>query len=108
MNLLPPKEEGYRIFIEQLFRYLESLGITSFLISETGQIPVKFSESGVEEFLADGVIILYNIKSGNVWESAVEILNMRGTSFQRKIVAMKIEGDKGIVVYYGQEVFKGN
>lgn len=52
-------------------------------------------------------IILYNIKSGNVRESAIEVLKMRGTSFQKKIVAMKIEGGKGIIVYPEQEVFSG-
>jgi len=101
------REETYRIYIEQLFRLLESIGATSFLITESTQIPVKITESGVEEFLADGVIILYNTKAGNVRESAIEILKMRGTSFQKKIVAMKIESDQGIVVYPEQEVFGG-
>lgn len=99
------REETYRIYIEQLFKMLEGIGATSFLITESTQIPVKITESGVEEFLADGVIILYNIKSGNVRESAIEVLKMRGTSFQKKIVAMKIESGKGITVYPEQEVF---
>jgi KaiC/GvpD/RAD55 family RecA-like ATPase len=101
------REETYRIYIEQLFRLLEGIGATSFLITESNQIPIKITESGVEEFLADGVIILYNIKSGNVRESAIEVLKLRGTSFQKKIVAMKVETDKGIVVYPEQEVFGG-
>ena len=99
------REETYRIYIEQLFRLLEDLGATSFLITESTQLLVKITESGVEEFLSDGVIILYNIKSGNVRESAVEILKMRGAGFQKKIVAMKIEAGKGIVVYPEQDVF---
>jgi len=101
------REETYRIYIEQLFRLLESIGATSFLITESNQIPIKITESGVEEFLADGVIILYNIKSGNVRESAIEVLKLRGASFQKKIVAMKIESNKGIIVYPEQEVFGG-
>jgi len=101
------REETYRIYIEQLFRLLEDVGATSFLITESNQIPIKITESGVEEFLADGVIILYNMKSGNVRESAIEVLKLRGASFQKKIVAMKIESDKGIVVYPEQEVFGG-
>ncbi|MEK6984253.1 MAG: ATPase domain-containing protein [Nanoarchaeota archaeon] len=101
------REETYRIYIEQLFRLLETIGATSFLITESTQILVKLTESGVEEFLADGVIILYNIKSGNVRESAIEVLKLRGTSFQKKIVAMKVESNKGIVVYPEQEVFGG-
>src|SRR3989344_7356156 len=33
------EETTYRIYIEQLFRYLEKLNVTSFLISETETIP---------------------------------------------------------------------
>ncbi len=47
------KEDSYRIYIEQLFRFFEKIGATSFLITETEQIPKIFSQTGVEEFLAD-------------------------------------------------------
>ncbi len=100
------KEETYRIYIEQLFRYFEKKGVLSFLISETEQLPTKFSEHGIEEFLADGVIVLYNIRRGTVRENAIEILKMRGTKHQKKVVAFQIT-DKGIVVYPEQEVFGG-
>ena len=100
------EETTYRIYIEQLFRYLEKLNVTSFLISETEQIPVRFSKSGVEEFLADGVIVLYSIQHGDLRENAIEVLKLRGAKHQKKIVAMQIT-KKGIVVYPEQEVFKG-
>ena len=100
------KEDSYRVYIEQLFRFFEKLRTTSFLITETKQIPDIFSTTGVEEFLADGVIVFYNIKRGNIKENAVEVLKMRGEKHQKKIVAMQIT-DKGIVVYPEQEVFGG-
>lgn len=99
------KDENYRIYIEQLFRFFEKLDATSFLITETIQIPEIFSTTGVEEFLADGVIVFYNIKRGNVREKAVEILKMRGAKHQRKIVAMDIEEGVGVKVYPEQEIF---
>jgi KaiC/GvpD/RAD55 family RecA-like ATPase len=98
------KDESYRIYIEQLFRFLEKTNATAFLITETEQIPKIFSPTGVEEFLADGVIVLYNIKHGNVRENALEVLKLRGAGHQKKIVAMQISGE-GIVVYPEQEVF---
>jgi circadian clock protein KaiC len=98
------KEDSYRIYIEQLFRFLEKTGATSLLITETEQVPKIFSQSGVEEFLADGVIVLYALKHGNVRENAVEILKLRGASHQKKIVALQIT-PRGIVVYPEQEVF---
>jgi KaiC/GvpD/RAD55 family RecA-like ATPase len=98
------KENSYRIYIEQLFSFIKKLGATSFLITETEQIPKIFSTTGVEEFLADGVVVFYNLKHGNVRENAIEILKLRGASHQKKIVAMQITGE-GIVVYPEQEVF---
>ena len=83
------KEDSYRIYIEQLFRFFEKMGSTSLLITETKQIPEVFSTTGVEEFLADGVIVFYNIKRGNIKESAIEVLKMRGEKHQKKIVAMQ-------------------
>ena len=99
-------EDSYRIYIEQLFRYFERSEVTSFLITETGQIPTRYSKSGVEEFLADCVVVLYNIKRGNVRERAIEVLKLRGGKHEEKIVAMNIESGKGIVVYPEQELFE--
>lgn len=96
--------DGYRIFIEQMFKYLESLSATSFLISETEQLPISYSQGGVEEFLADGVIALYTVKKGNIRENALEIIKMRGAKHKKKIVAMQIT-DRGIEVYPEQEIF---
>jgi circadian clock protein KaiC len=98
------KDESYRIYIEQLFRFLEKTGATGFLITETAQVPKIFSPTGVEEFLADGVIVLYNLKHGNVRENAIEVLKLRGASHKKKIVAFQIDSN-GIVVYPDQEVF---
>ena len=100
------KEDSYRVYIEQLFSFFETMGSIAFLVTETKQIPDIFSTTGVEEFLADGVIVFYNIKRGNFKESAIEVLKMRGEKHQKKIVAMQIT-DKGIVVYPEQEVFGG-
>lgn len=97
------REDSYRIYIEQLFRAFEDIGATSFLITETDQMPTKFSPTGVEEFLGDGVIVLYSVRTGNVRENGIEVLKLRGAKHQKKIVAMQIT-DNGIVVYPDQEV----
>ncbi len=98
------KDDSYRIYIEQLFRFLEKTGSTSFLITETEQVPKIFSQTGVEEFLADGVVVLYSLKHGNIRENAIEILKLRGAAHQKRIVAMQIT-PKGVIVYPEQEVF---
>ncbi len=99
-------EKAYRSYIENLLRYFEDLGVTAFLITETEQVPTVFSPTGVEEFLADGVIVLYNVRKGDIRESAIEILKMRGVKHTKKIVAMQIT-NSGIEVYPDQEVFGG-
>ena len=98
------KEQSYRFYIERLFRFFEKIGSTNFLITETKQLPEVYSPTGVEEFLADGVIVFYNIRRENIRETGVEVLKMRGEKHEKKIVAMQIK-DKGIAVYPEQEVF---
>src|SRR3989344_2195754 len=84
------REHSYRSYIEHLFRFFESMGSTVFLITETMQTPEVYSRSGMEEFLADGVIVLYNIRKGDTRESAIEVLKMRGVKHTKKVVAMQI------------------
>ena len=70
-------------------------------------MPTIFSPTGVEEFLADGVIVLYNVRKGDIRESAIEVLKMRGVKHIKKVVAMQIVTGTGIEVYPDQEVFGG-
>jgi len=101
-------EESYRVYIQNLFRYFEDLGVNSFFIAETEQSlenHQSLTRTGVEEFLADGVILIYNIRKGDSRQSAIEILKMRGAKFQKKIVPMEILSGEGIVVYPTQKVF---
>lgn len=98
-------EEVFKTYIEQLFMFLERLPSTNLLITETAMIPVKaYSPTKTEELLADGIIVLYNMKKGNIRESAIEVLDMHGSEHKKRIVAMKITGH-GIDVYPDQEVF---
>jgi len=99
------EEDNYRIYIQQLFKYFEEKGITSFLISETGNIPQTYSKTGVEEFLADGVIVLYHVRKKNTRIRGVEVLKMRGVAHENNIVAMKITTGKGIEVFPEKKVF---
>jgi circadian clock protein KaiC len=98
------KEKNYRVYLQQLFNFFEETGATSFLITETEQIPTRFSDTGIEEFLADGIIVLYNIQRGDKRENAIEVLKMRYSNHQKKIVAMEISGE-GIRIYPERQVF---
>jgi len=99
------KEEGYRIYIEQLFNLFKGVGATSFLITEIEQDTSKYSRTGIEEFLADAVFVFYNIRQKNTRLNALEILKIRGTPHQKKIVPFRMLSNQGIVVYPREEVF---
>ncbi|MDP1695807.1 MAG: gas vesicle protein GvpD [archaeon] len=94
----------FRIYMEQLFRYLESHKITSFLIRETAN-PTHIGGVFVEEgeavsFLSDGIISIYNVfyntgKRGR----ALEIIKLRGVDIKRMVMEADIVRGKGFIVY---------
>jgi KaiC/GvpD/RAD55 family RecA-like ATPase len=97
------KDKNYRVYLQQLFGFFEETGATSLLITETEPLPTRYSESGIEEFLADGIIVLYNIQKKDARENAIEILKMRYGKHEKKIVLMEIT-EKGIKVYPDKRV----
>jgi len=99
------KEESYRAYISQLFRMLERLGSTSFLIAETEKLPDMFSSTGVEEFLADGILALYSIRRDSLRVNAIEVVKLRGGKHEKRVIPFSIIPGEGIVAYPHEEVF---
>jgi len=99
------KPESYRIYIEQLFKLFEETGATTFLVTETEDAPTKYSRTGVEEFLADGVVVLYNTKVGGTRVRAIELLKLRGAKHVNRFVPLHIT-EKGIEVFPTGSVFE--
>ena len=97
------KEKNYRVYLQQLFNFFEETGATSFLVTETEPMPTRFSNTGIEEFLADGIIVLYNIQRGDRRENAIEVLKMRYSNHQKKIFAMEIASE-GMKIYPDRQV----
>jgi circadian clock protein KaiC len=93
----------FRIYMEQLFRYLETHDITSFLITETPHpthigLSMRMENEAVS-FLSDGIISIYNVfHLTGLRERALEVVKMRGENIRRKLVKMDI-GANGIEVY---------
>ena len=97
------EDSRFRIYMEQLFRYLEKNDITNFLIREVSSpshVGTTFKEQGeAVSFLSDGIVIIYNvIYDSGKRESAIEVLKMRGVAFKRKVVEMKIINKKGVFI----------
>jgi len=86
-----------------LFKLIQRWDCVAVLISEDEQDVEKHHPTAVE-FEVDGVILLYNIRKGDLRERALEILKMRGISHSNKIFPMKIT-DNGVVVFPDEAVF---
>jgi circadian clock protein KaiC len=98
------EESRFRIYMEQLFRYLESYNMTSFLIREVSSpshIGTNFVERGeAVSFLSDGIIAIYNVfYRGASRKRAIEIVKLRGADFDRRVVEYDIKKGQGAFVY---------
>jgi KaiC/GvpD/RAD55 family RecA-like ATPase len=97
------KEKNYRVYLQQLFSFFQDTGATSLLITETDPFPTRFSESGIEEFLSDGIIVFYNIQKPEGKVNAVEVYKMRYGAHLKQIVEMKITSN-GIEIFPDKKI----
>jgi len=98
------EESRFRIYMEQLFRYLEEHKMSSLLIREVSN-PTHtgaYARAGDEatSFLSDGIICFYNVIFADGHRTrAVEVLKLRGQEFYRGIVEAEIKNGKGLLIY---------
>lgn len=98
--------ESYRLYVKILIKNLNKYESVNFVVSETEQEPSRYSRSGIEEFLTDGVIILYTLREGLARERAIEIVKLRCSNHIMTPVPYKIT-DKGIEIYPKEDIFAG-
>jgi len=106
------EESRFRIYMEQLFRYLESHNMTSLLIREVSSpthVGTLFQEAGeAVSFLSDGIIALYNVfYRGGTRKRAMEVVKLRGVDIDRRIVEFDLKGGKGFTVH-PEKTLKGD
>ena len=65
----------------------EEINTISLLISEGNSSDNKYSNSGLEEYLADGLIALHNFDKD---ERGIQVLKMRYSNHNKNIVFMDI------------------
>ncbi|HHQ45154.1 MAG TPA: circadian clock protein KaiC [Candidatus Altiarchaeales archaeon] len=86
-------EDKIRDFIFELNFQLMYLGCTNILISEIPPQEFKYSIYGVEEFIADGVILLTEFERKGDLIRALQVIKMRGLSHSRNKHVLKILED---------------
>ncbi|MFH1788336.1 MAG: ATPase domain-containing protein [Candidatus Altiarchaeota archaeon] len=88
---------GYRRGVQKIIEEY-SMKCTSFLIHEKMQGRLDDIQYTNEEFVADGVIYLNIIRTGNVYHRGVMILKMLGTKHPIDIRPFKIEDRVGVKI----------
>ena len=98
------RELDARKRILSLGRMLKRIGCTALI---TNEISLDKSSSlfGLEEYVADGVILLYHTKLEDRFIRSVGLLKMRGTKISEKLHPIRIT-DTGIKILAKQELFE--
>ena len=102
--MLINSEEERRIALATLSNRLSKLGCTTIFTSETKEGTMELSRHGIEEFVVDGVIILYLKRKHSMFIPGIAVRKMRGTDHDKEIRFVKIT-EKGIEVYPEETMF---
>ncbi|MDI6798687.1 MAG: ATPase domain-containing protein [Candidatus Aenigmarchaeota archaeon] len=105
LGLFFEKKFQVRKSIFELSKMLKNLGCTTVIVSEIPEGTPAISSFGVEEFVADGIIILHFLREGNVLTRALSVRKMRTTYHDTGIHPIQIT-KKGIEVFPTEQVFE--
>lgn len=103
LSMLFPDRLAFRPALSRLRRELNKLGCTSILTSEIEEEKGGLSRLGVEEYVTDGVIVLYFEGDGLTRTRALEVRKMRGTKHSDYLSFFEIT-DKGIQIVKPEEI----
>jgi circadian clock protein KaiC len=101
LNALFVQYREHQLLRGELFRItraLKDMGLTVVFTGERTEEYGVVSRHGLEEFVADNVVILRNLLSEERRRRTIEVLKMRGTTHQRGEFPFTVTSDRGIVV----------
>ena len=78
LTMLSKNDDERRKALAMIANSLSVLGCTSMLISETKEGSMDLSRYGMEEFVVDGVIVLYLVRQGSKFVPGITVRKMRG------------------------------
>jgi len=94
----------FRRKLFELMDFLSNIDCTMVITAELSTSDRTMMRHGVEQFVADGIIVLYNLEKAEKRVRALEIIKMRGTDHAREIAPIKF-GPDGIEVFEGEKVY---
>ncbi len=83
--------------LRRLAAAVRAMGVTSILTAEREQEYGEIARFGVEEFVADNVVILRNVLDDEKRRRTMEVLKFRGTSHQKGEYPFTIVDGRGLV-----------
>jgi len=75
--------------IFSIYSYFKQLGVTSFIISEMPKDARKYSEYEIEDFLADGVVVLQLIERNRKVTREINIVKLRATDVNSDVFTLE-------------------
>jgi circadian clock protein KaiC len=97
MSMAMKEAIDIRYLVHLLYKFLQKIGCTTILISDTPWGSEKIG-SGIEEFIADGIILMQiNFEKGNL-QRELRILKMRSTNHSGRSHPYHIT-EEGIVIH---------
>ena len=94
----------FRRNLFQLLELMGSLDATLIFTAEAKSAEREKLEFALEHYVADGVIVLYNLPREEKLVRALQVFKMRGTQHSTKMVPLQFTPD-GIVVYPEEKVY---
>jgi KaiC/GvpD/RAD55 family RecA-like ATPase len=103
-SLLFASDLNKRRGLLRMFEAIKNWGITALMTSEADSSSTQDHKSSVVEFQVDAVILLYNVRNGDIRDRSLEVYKMRGSDHSAKIIPMHID-DNGITIFPEGTVF---
>jgi KaiC/GvpD/RAD55 family RecA-like ATPase len=91
--------------IRELIEIIREKDITALITTELPENSKGISRFGIEDFLSDGIIVLYYFREGAKRYRGLEVRKMRGTNHSSDIHLYKITTDLGIQVFKNRITF---
>ncbi|MHA1291530.1 MAG: RAD55 family ATPase [Promethearchaeota archaeon] len=92
--------------IRELVEIIRRKSITALITTELPENSKGISRFGIEDFLSDGIIVLYYFREGAKRYRGIEVRKMRGTFHSSDIHLYKITSGQGVQVFKNRITFE--
>jgi len=90
--------EMIRDFIFRLGTSLAAMNCTTILTSEIPPCVLQYSQYGIEEFIADGIIFLEDVERRGDLMRTLQVIKMRGTAHDRTKFVLTLSSKNGVEI----------